>query len=76
MVKPLLSEKHGHPIFRLSLVRFSLSLLGLRDAFITKISQDGSGIMYSSYLGSDDDDIGYATCIGDNLGLVYMTGWT
>jgi hypothetical protein len=49
---------------------------GLRDAFATKVSSDGSKLLYSTYLGgSGDDDIGDAMAT-DPAGNVYVTGIT
>lgn len=32
---------------------------GYKDAFVTKLSHSGSSLMYSTYLGGNDDDLGY-----------------
>ncbi len=45
------------------------------DAFVTKISADGSTILYSTYLGGQDDDESNAIAV-DNSGNVYVAGNT
>jgi len=45
------------------------------DAFVTKISADGSTILYSTYLGGQDDDEGNAIAVDDS-GNVYLAGNT
>ncbi len=46
-----------------------------RDGFISKLSGDGANLIYSSYLGGDDDD--YCKSItSDPNGNVYVTGYT
>lgn len=45
------------------------------DAFVTKISADGSAILYSTYLGGQDDDESNAIAVDDS-GNVYVAGNT
>jgi hypothetical protein len=45
---------------------------GGNDAFVTKLSSTGS-LVYSTYLGSDGEDQGYALAI-DKSGNAYITG--
>jgi uncharacterized protein (TIGR03437 family) len=45
------------------------------DAFVTKISADGSTKLYSTYLGGIQDDIGNAIAV-DSAGNAYVTGNT
>lgn len=47
------------------------------DAFVTKLSSNGSDLIYSTYLGdsTQDSDIGYGIAIDDN-GNAYVTGVT
>ncbi len=48
---------------------------GLKDGFITKLSSDGSKIIYSSFLGGTNDDYILAMGVGES-GAVYVTGGT
>ena len=43
------------------------------DVFVTKISVDGSTLIYSTYLGSDGDEYGYAIAV-DPRGAAYVAG--
>ncbi|NES07094.1 MAG: hypothetical protein F6K22_32410 [Okeania sp. SIO2F4] len=45
------------------------------DAFVVKLSNDGSNILYSTYLGGQDNDFSSAIAV-DNNGDVYLTGNT
>ena len=45
------------------------------DAFITKVSPDGSSLVYSTYLGGSGNDVGTGIAV-DSLGAAYVTGWT
>ncbi|MEW5986280.1 MAG: pectin acetylesterase-family hydrolase [Chloroflexota bacterium] len=48
---------------------------GKGDAFVTKISADGSAVLYSTYLGGSDRDIGLNVAV-DADGNAYVTGQT
>jgi hypothetical protein len=48
---------------------------GAYDAFVTKLSTDGSGLAYSTYLGGAGDDPAYGIAV-DALGAAYVTGYT
>jgi hypothetical protein len=48
---------------------------GATDAFVTKISSSGSSILFSTYLGGSNEDIGYGIA-ADNTGVAYVTGLT
>ena len=48
---------------------------GATDAFVTKITAAGSQIQYSTYLGGNDEDIGYAIA-ADSTEDAYATGVT
>ena len=45
------------------------------DAFIAKIDASGSEILYSSYLGGSDEDVGYGVAV-DSSANAYVTGVT
>jgi uncharacterized protein (TIGR03437 family) len=47
----------------------------LGDAFVTKLSPDGSSLVYSTYLGGQVDDIGFGIAV-DSSGSAYVTGMT
>ena len=47
----------------------------LWDAFVTKLSPDGSGLVYSSYLGGDGDEFGSDIAV-DIAGSAYLVGET
>ena len=46
-----------------------------RDAFVSKLSADGSTLLYSTYLGGKFEDVGYGIAV-DALGDAYVTGST
>jgi len=48
---------------------------GIHDAFVTKISPDGSGLIYSTYLGGSSDDYGWGIAV-DLAGNAHVTGDT
>jgi hypothetical protein len=48
---------------------------GSTDIFITKLSRDGSKILYSTYIGGSGDDVGYGIAV-DAAGNAYITGDT
>jgi hypothetical protein len=48
---------------------------GFLDAFVMKLSPDGSSIVYSTYLGGDGDDLGNGIAVG-STGAAYVTGFT
>ncbi len=50
-------------------------LSGSMDAFVTKFSETGSVLLYSTYLGGDSSDVGNGIALCDQ-GYVYVTGWT
>jgi hypothetical protein len=49
--------------------------LGSGDAFVTKISADGTTLGYSTFLGGSGDEGGNAIAV-DQAGHAYITGWT
>ena len=48
---------------------------GTVDAFVAKLSADGSSLIYSTFLGGSDDDRAYKIAI-DSAGAAYVTGQT
>jgi len=48
---------------------------GAEDAFVSKISADGSTLIYSTYLGGEEATIGYGIAV-DSLGEAYVVGTT
>jgi len=51
------------------------TLLGDNDAFVTKLKADGSGLVYSTYLGGTGGDLAYGIAV-DGAGNAYITGST
>ncbi len=51
------------------------SLQGISDAFVTKLNAAGNALVYSTYLGGNDDDAGVAISV-DDLGNAYVIGRT
>jgi len=45
------------------------------DAFVTELNTNGSGLVYSTYLGGDSSDIGKAIAVDSN-GTAYVAGYT
>jgi hypothetical protein len=45
------------------------------DAFVTKLNAAGSGLVYSTFLGGADDELGEDVAV-DSGGSAYVTGWT
>lgn len=45
------------------------------DAFAAKVLPDGSGLAYSTFLGGNQDEIGYGIAV-DSQGSAYVAGWT
>jgi len=48
---------------------------GASEAFVAKLSPDGSQLVYSTYLGSSGEDVGYGIAV-DSAGSAYVTGYT
>jgi pimeloyl-ACP methyl ester carboxylesterase len=51
------------------------TLKGSYDAFVTKLNAAGSALVYSTYLGGNSIDTGYAIAV-DSTGNAYITGYT
>lgn len=54
---------------------FDNTFNGDMDAFVSKLSNNGSVLLYSSFLGTGAEDIGEAIAV-DNAGAVYVSGVT
>lgn len=54
---------------------YQTDLHGTGDAFVTKLNTAGNGLVYSTYLGGDTLDFGYAIAL-DESGCAYITGGT
>jgi hypothetical protein len=54
---------------------FDRGLSGRTDGFLTKLNVDGSGLVYSTFLGGSADDRGHAIAV-DRAGRAYVTGIT
>ena len=54
---------------------FQGALVGAADAFVAKLSPDGSALVYSTYLGGEDLEKGYAIALDTN-NYAYVTGET
>ncbi|MGA1793566.1 MAG: fibronectin type III domain-containing protein [Thermoplasmatota archaeon] len=61
--------------FPLSQGAFDRSQGGARDAFVTKVNISGDSIIYSTYLGDDNDEVGYGIDV-DHEGYAYVVGTT
>lgn len=48
---------------------------GGSEVFVAKLSADGSQLVYSTYLGSGGEDVGYGVAV-DAAGAAYVTGYT
>lgn len=48
---------------------------GNLDAFVSKLSGDGTNLIYSTYLGGDSDDVGNGIALGE-FGSAYVCGST
>ncbi|MBS1251479.1 MAG: hypothetical protein MAG451_00512 [Anaerolineales bacterium] len=54
---------------------FQDSRAGVTDVFVTKMNAAGSGLVYSTYLGSSRGDVGFGIAV-DLTGSAYVTGET
>jgi hypothetical protein len=48
---------------------------GYRDVFVTKLNATGTALVYSTYIGGSNDDVGYGIAV-DGSGNAYVTGYT
>ena len=58
-----------------ALQRFLGNFPGVRDAFVTKLSADGQVLIYSTYLGGNEQDWAAGIAV-DKAGQAYVTGGT
>jgi hypothetical protein len=49
---------------------------GLHNAFVTRLSADGTALVFSTYLGGSNDDAGYGVAVDPATGNVLVTGQT
>jgi len=61
--------------FPITLGAAQLILGGDRDAFVTRLSPSGAGLVYSTFLGGAGTDVGNAITV-DTTGTAYVTGST
>jgi hypothetical protein len=54
---------------------FQVASAGSSDAFVTKLTPDGSSLVYSTYLGGSTQDLAFAIAV-DPSGFAYVTGYT
>lgn len=59
----------------LSTVCGNCQFTSLTDAFVSKLSADGSTLLYSTFLGGQEPDFGMAIAVSD-AGRAYVTGYT
>jgi hypothetical protein len=45
------------------------------DAFVAKFDSTGTNLLYSTFLGGNNNDVAYSIAV-DNNGAAYVTGWT
>jgi PKD repeat protein len=56
---------------------YQSTLAGSYDAFVTKLTSSGSGVLFSTYLGGSGTDEAWRNGVSlDSLGAIYMTGRT
>jgi hypothetical protein len=53
----------------------SLTYKGSHDAFVAKVSSDGTNLLYAGYIGGNCGDGGYGIAV-DDAGSAYVTGFT
>jgi Beta-propeller repeat/Cep192 domain 4 len=72
---PVPPDTQPPPPFPITASAFQQAIGGDDDAFVAKISASGSTILYSSYLGGDNEDIAYGIAV-DSSANAYVTGLT
>jgi hypothetical protein len=48
---------------------------GYRDVFVTKLNATGTALVYSTYIGGGDNEVGFGIAV-DGSGYAYVTGYT
>jgi clostripain len=61
--------------FPITMTAFDTTFNGVKDAFVAKLNQEGSQLLYSTFLGGSNYDEGFAVDV-DSTGAAYVTGWT
>lgn len=61
--------------FPTTLGAYQTSLGGSNDAFVVKLNSTGTALVYSTYLGGTDNDVGNSIAV-DSSGNVYLVGQT
>jgi hypothetical protein len=54
---------------------YQATLAGWSDVFVTKLNASGSALLYSTYIGGNNFDSGFASAL-DTDGSTYLTGYT
>ncbi|MDD4028512.1 MAG: stalk domain-containing protein [Caldisericia bacterium] len=54
---------------------FDQTLNGDTDAFVIKVSADGTDILYASYIGGDNNEVGFCISVTKDK-EAYVAGWT
>jgi hypothetical protein len=54
---------------------FDATIAGTIDAYLIKLSPNGESIVYGSYLGGNDEEVGYGVAV-DNAHNAFLTGYT
>jgi len=65
------TESPNFPVYH----GFNMSFGGCSDVFVTKVSANGKSLVYSTYLGGDNCDVGNGIAV-DFTGRVFVTGYT
>jgi len=63
------------PDFPVTSGAIQVELNGTSDAFVTKLTNDGSALIYSTYLGGSGEEVSYSIAVGAS-GRAYITGKT